>query len=533
MVRNGLCVSLGAALWLGAALSFGTAGEDAEARLRAQLALQNALQQGRDNLQRGNYQAAVYCLESQIARIDGNREYLTALREAYRGYVRELRQTNRLAEAEPYIERLKILDPGYQLELQAAPVRAAPTVAELASQGPVAARPKSSGMTVRPQMPDDPFADSNHARPSQTNDLLDRAEQEFSQRHYENAGRLFEKAHQLDSKATEGARDRWAYCKLFGVAEALNRSAGISAPDLEREVRHALELTTAPKQEAFGKDLLRKIQERRGGAGLAAEEQVEVRHTPAQGDGWAVAQTKNFRILHRQSRELAEKAARIAETTRAQMAQKWFGDNPSAWAPPCDIYLHASANDYAAATGAPAGSPGHSTMQKEARGERILSRQIDLHCDQEHMLDSILPHETTHVVLSGRFGRHVVPRWVDEGIAVLTEPRGRINLHLRNLPTHRRDHQLFAVGQLMGMDDYPRRELIGAFYAQSVSLVEFLSTQAGGPAVFTKFVRDGLDNGYEAALQRHYGMAGFAELEQRWQAYAFGTATTSAKLDER
>ena len=100
MVRDRLFVSLCAgvaarprvrAVWL-------SLGEDAESKLRTQLAVQTALQQGRDNLQRGEYQAAVYCLEKEIARVDGNRDYMNALREAYRGYIRELQQTNRHAE---------------------------------------------------------------------------------------------------------------------------------------------------------------------------------------------------------------------------------------------------------------------------------------------------------------------------------------------------------------------------------------------------------------------------------------------------
>lgn len=62
---------------------------------------------------------------------------------------------------------------------------------------------------------------------------------------------------------------------------------------------------------------------------------------------------------------------------------------------------------------------------------------------------------------------------------------------------------------------------------QSVSLVEFLSAEKG-PESFTRFIRDGLKTGYEAALKRHYGYQDFNELEQHWQRFAFkeGTAIT-------
>ena len=41
---------------------------------------------------------------------------------------------------------------------------------------------------------------------------------------------------------------------------------------------------------------------------------------------------------------------------------------------------------------------------------------MDLHCDDANMLVGVLPHETTHVVLAGRFGRHLVPRGSDQGV---------------------------------------------------------------------------------------------------------------------
>jgi hypothetical protein len=304
------------------------------------------------------------------------------------------------------------------------------------------------------------------------------------------------------------------------VVAALNgpEPSAAAVPELEQEVRRAMSM--APKLDDFGKDLIRRIQERRGGAGTTEEAPaVEVRHAPRQGQGWAVAETANFRIFHNQSHELAERVARVAESTRSAMARKWFGDNSGAWNPRCDVYVHATGQDYSRATGVPATSPGHSTIRTE--GERVLSRRIDLHADDANMLPGVLPHETTHVVLAGRFGDQPVPRWADEGMAVLAEPRDRIERHLRNLPMHRRDRQLFGVGQLMQLNDYPDPRYIGSFYAQSVSLVEFLSKEKG-PRVFTQFLRDGMRGGYEAALRRHYGFHDFRELELHWQRYAFG-----------
>ncbi|MFO0843356.1 MAG: hypothetical protein U0797_13315 [Gemmataceae bacterium] len=148
-------------------------------------------------------------------------------------------------------------------------------------------------------------------------------------------------------------------------------------------------------------------------------------------------------------------------------------------------------------------------------------RRVDIRGDDPNFLVGVLPHETTHVVLAGRFGQHHVPRWADEGMAVLSEPRDRVELHLRNLPTHRRDGTLFGVAELMKMADYPEPRRVGAFYAQSVSLVDFL-TKKKDAATFSRFLREALDGRYDAALERHYGYRSFADLELEWHGHAFG-----------
>ncbi len=246
---------------------------------------------------------------------------------------------------------------------------------------------------------------------------------------------------------------------------------------------------------------------------------IEVRHTPHQeGRSWAVAETADFRIYHNQSREIAERVARIAEAARAAAAKKWFGAPAPAWDEPCEIYLYASAEDYSLATGQPPQVAGHSSFRE--KDGCVVSRRIDMHCDDPNIFVGVLPHETTHVVLAGRFGDRRLPHWADEGMAVLSEPRDRVELHLHNLPRHRRDDELFPVAELMQMDGYPDGRRIGPFYAESVSLVAFLSAEKG-PKAFAHFLRDGLEDGYESALKSDYGINGFDDLQERWQRYAF------------
>jgi hypothetical protein len=206
------------------------------------------------------------------------------------------------------------------------------------------------------------------------------------------------------------------------------------------------------------------------------------------------------------------------------MYRRWAGAVPEDWSPRCDLYLHATAQDYSKATGVPANSPGHSTIRSE--GGRVTGRRIDLHIDDPAMLIAVLPHEATHVVLADQFGEAPVPRWADEGMAVLTEPRERIERHLRNLPRHRQEGELFGARELLGLNDYPEPR-VGAFYAQSVSLVEFLTQEKdtqhsrASSATAPRRLRG-------RALQRHYGIQDFRELDSRWQRYAFGDSAVAA-----
>src|SRR5262245_32378569 len=169
------------------------------------------------------------------------------------------------------------------------------------------------------------------------------------------------------------------------------------------------------------------------------------------------------------------------------MFRKWFGHDGGDWQPKCDIYLHPTAQDYTRATGVGGSSPGHSRIETDPSAKRIVSRRIELHCQNPALLAAVLPHETTHVVLAGQFDGKQVPRWVDEGIAVLSEPNDKVEMHKRNLARCWRDKQLFGVRDLLQLQDYPAPRQITAFYAQSVSLVDFLARKRGA-VVFTQFV---------------------------------------------
>jgi len=538
MARAGLSLARFAVV----ATLFTSTAVAADDRIASTLAVQTALQQGRTHIVKGDFQAAVHVLESQITRIDGNSQYLAVLRDAYRGLVKTLKLAGHDDEAAVYVRRLQILDPGSTLdfpptkpstpakpEVQPAAVTAAPPrKAPLAApKAPILAR----GVMGKEQLPPppDPFAESNSRKVHEARAELEQAEKLFQSQQYAEAGALYLKANDAAPEVVVEARERWAYCKIHVVVDRLNRNdkpiEKEEWPVLETQVRYAMAMT--PKLEKYGETLLATLHDRRTGTAERAaraetppapETLVAVKHSRPAGSAWALAETTNFRIFHNLDGAKAEEVAKIVETTRAAMQKKWFGKVEETWEPRCDVYLYPNADSYSRATGIRSSAPGHARVSRS--GERIVERQLHMNLEAPNVLTTVLPHETTHVVIAGRFGPVDVPRWADEGMAVLTEPREQVEKHLRNLPAHRDERSLFPVQGLLELNDYPHPRQIGAFYAQSVSLVEYLSSLKG-PQTFSQFLTDGLRGGYEPALRKYYGIQGYQDLQTRWTGYAF------------
>jgi hypothetical protein len=244
---------------------------------------------------------------------------------------------------------------------------------------------------------------------------------------------------------------------------------------------------------------------------------VAVRHLREQ-DDWQVAETVNFRLYYQHGRGLAEGVLQTAERARAVQLRKWFGEVGDDWEPKCRIYLYSNPEAYGQATGAPV-NPGGGHTDIRTDGGEVLSRVIHVHGARTFLLKGVVPHEVTHAVLAGRLSSQRVPRWADEGMAILAEAQAHIDMHLRYLPRMNADDALYSMRTLIEMRDYPEPRAVGVFYAQSVSLVDFLTRQKGAER-FAAFVRDGERDGYASSLRKHYGW-NFVELDRHWRRHAF------------
>lgn len=560
-VASLLIVALGLALIPALLLADGPDADDAA--VKTALALQRTMQEARFYLQHGgDSNKAVELLEGQLARVDGNREFLRLLGDAYRVRIRDLYLAGQPTQAAVFLGRLGVLDPAAandptlrpQPEAPRQPAKIeAPPEPKQASIFPDFGKLFKLGGTKTAQAPikpavargvaddaptvDDPFDAKNRRelpaadqKRTQIDALVAKADDEFRNEHYDAARSYYDQARRLQPDAlTAPCRERLAYCVFKQVAIELKTSptpSDTALADMRQRVQDAIAL--GPTAGKLGQDILAQLDEwsrRRS----AAEAPVSLHHLGRNAEGWLVSETANFRIFHKQDEAFAERVAGVAERTRLEMARKWFGSEAPVWTPRCELIVYPTGDDYRRMTGTrPFDSPGHAHIHSDKDNEaRIVARWLHMRLDVSHMLETVLPHETTHVVLAGRFGAFKVPRWADEGIAVLSEPTYKIQQHHQNLVRAQQDGMLFGLKELMILENYPTEpRRISAFYAQSVALVEFLSSQRG-PTVFTTFVRDGLRDGYDAALQRHYGMT-FAQLERAWSQQVIGGQALAA-----
>ncbi len=383
----------------------------------------------------------------------------------------------------------------------------------------------------------------------QAADWIKQADALFLANEYAEAAELYDRAYGAAPSSLDPIKDRWAYCRLARVVDRINHqpTAGEWA-SIKTEVQAILQLVP---DHQYTVSLLRMADQHggtlvaatRSGTTIRATEPESAKAVERGGEnllatlasriglaktddatrqslwrrfrsgGWKVLETSNFRIHHNDD-ALAGPIADVAESTRFEVYRTWFGREPAAdWQPKCDIFVHATADSYVRATNQGPGSPGYSTTGMD-RG-RIVSRRVDVRRDGPDVVTAILPHEITHVVMADRFNGRPLPRWADEGVAVLSEPAEKKLAHLRNLDGKNTRGGMFTARQLMTMTDYPPGGQWGLFYAESVSLVEFLVAERG-PTQFIEFMASAVQRGYEAELKRVYGFASFDELDRAW-----------------
>lgn len=234
-----------------------------------------------------------------------------------------------------------------------------------------------------------------------------------------------------------------------------------------------------------------------------------------QSRGWLVQETPSFRVFCLPKLAEAKRLPEACEALRRQLSETWLGAGDSAWSPRCDIVVHSGLAGYVRELGSESrNSSGCATIDID-RG-KVIKRRIDLRADAEDWLTTALPHEMTHVALAARFSERQIPRWADEGIAILAEPAARQAIRRTAMQKALARTPRFAAAELLSLRDYPASDRRDAFYGQSASLVAYL-IERDSPAKFLDFLQAGQRHGYDRALAEAYQIESAAELDARWR----------------
>jgi hypothetical protein len=231
---------------------------------------------------------------------------------------------------------------------------------------------------------------------------------------------------------------------------------------------------------------------------------------------WLVHETTSFRIIVPSGSKGLRHLAGTCESLRRLLQVTWLGTEQPAWTPKCEIVVHPTVLEYRNLLGpGSAQSSGCTTI--EIVDKQVKRRRIDLRADALDWLTAALPHELTHVVVADRFAHTSIPRWADEGMAILAESDAKREQRHRAMRASWSRRSGYTAEELIELRDYPDAARRDAFYGQSAALVACL-VELDSSERFLKFLEAAAEQGYAAALAENYGKMSLGTLPVRWSA---------------
>ncbi len=208
--------------------------------------------------------------------------------------------------------------------------------------------------------------------------------------------------------------------------------------------------------------------------------------------------TANF-VVEAPNPQVAEQVGQWAEYYRKEKALQWLGHEMPQWSERCPIHVKVTM-----------GGAGGATSFNFSQGHVWQTMQIEGPLDR--LLASVLPHEVTHTVFAYYF-RCPVPRWADEGGAVLSEDDLERNRHDQMTRQILNSGRAIPLARLFALRDYPRE--VGSLYAEGYSVSNFL-VSSSNRQTFLKFVAHGMQYGWDSASQNYYRYPNVNALERAW-----------------
>lgn len=211
---------------------------------------------------------------------------------------------------------------------------------------------------------------------------------------------------------------------------------------------------------------------------------------------------------------------------RREIATQWLShDERTDWQPRCMVVVHPTKQSYLQAVG-PHGTSTLGSSQIRTQHKRIVLRRIDLLCDGKGDCPA-LAHELTHVVLADWYHGRQPPRWLDEGIAILSDTPEKQTLHQRDLFLALHSGSLIDMPELLTTTQLRSSQQVAPFYGQSHSIVQFLRERSDARTLL-RFADTAMKHGYDYALSHHYAFANLAEFERHWYLYVTSASANNS-----
>lgn len=213
----------------------------------------------------------------------------------------------------------------------------------------------------------------------------------------------------------------------------------------------------------------------------------------------------NF-VVEAPTPQIAEQVSKWAEYYRREKAVQWLGQPMPNWPTPCPLRVRVTQS----------GASGATSFNFSGGG---VWQTMEIEGPLERLIYSVLPHEVTHTVFAHYFGAPV-PRWADEGGAVLSEDQLERDRHDTMVRQILNAGGALRLPRLFTLKDYPRDPRdVGALYAQGYSVSNFL-VGLSNRQTFLSFVAHGMQSnfGWDNAARTYYHFQSISELEQAWLA---------------
>ena len=214
----------------------------------------------------------------------------------------------------------------------------------------------------------------------------------------------------------------------------------------------------------------------------------------------ATYRSNNFVVTTADPR-LAEQFGKAAEKWRRELAVAWTGEEMRDWYRPCMMNVQVG----------PIGAGGATSFVFD-RGE-VYKWEMNIQGSAERILDSVLPHEITHMIFAS-YLRTPLPRWADEGGATTVECPSEQAKHRQMLLQFLRSGRGIAFNQMFAMTEYPQDVM--PLYAQGHSLASYL-IQQGGRRKYLTYLAEGMQTGnWTEATAHWYSVKDLGTLQNQW-----------------